>query len=66
VITTVFGIEAIALEGTDDGTLVYSTTANPDVIEITYAEGNDETTDEATTTGDTHEDGIVTVYGTVI
>jgi hypothetical protein len=34
-VTTEFGTVQTALDATDDGTFVYSTTANPDVIEIT-------------------------------
>jgi hypothetical protein len=59
------GIEAIALDATDDGTLVYSTTANPLEMMITYSDDKDETTDDGTTTGETQFDGIVTVAGAV-
>jgi hypothetical protein len=60
------GTVKIALDGTDDGTLVYSTTTNPLVDnEITWLTVNDETTEAGTTTNDDHDDGALTVDGNV-
>jgi hypothetical protein len=51
------------LDGTDDGTLVYSMTAIPDAIVKTYSVGKKVTSDVAMTTGETQFDGIVTSVG---
>jgi hypothetical protein len=60
------GTVKIMLEPTDDGTFVYSTTANPfDERMITSVDGSDETTDNGTTTGLENVVGKVTVDGTV-
>jgi hypothetical protein len=53
-------------EATDDGTFVASITANPfDDNKITYDDGNEATTDVATTTGDDQADGTETEVGSV-
>jgi DICT domain-containing protein len=69
-VATVETIEAGTLkiydEATDDGTLVYSTIANPAVVKrMTWVEANEATADVATTTGDDQTDGMVTDDGKV-
>jgi hypothetical protein len=60
------GTVKIMLDPTDDGTLVYSTTANPLVERMmTYSDGSDETTESGTTTTLDHSDGTVTDDGIV-
>jgi hypothetical protein len=62
--TTEAGTVITADDGTDDGTLVASITANPfDDNKITWVDGNELTTETATITGDDQADGIVTDDG---
>jgi hypothetical protein len=62
-----FEMVATADDGTLDGTFEYSTTANPTVVKAkTWVDGNDETIDKATTTGDEKVDGKVTWVGAEI
>jgi hypothetical protein len=54
-------------EATDDGTLVDSMIAKPAVVnKMTWVDGNEETTEVATKTGDDQTDGMVTDDGKVI
>jgi len=66
VLMRVTGIETIALDGTDEGTLVYATTASPEEIITTCVDGSEETTDCGTTTGLSNDEGILTVVVSVI
>jgi hypothetical protein len=52
--------------GTEFGTFVQATmtTDGDDATKTTWVDGNDETSETGTTTGDDHVDGIVTVAGT--
>jgi hypothetical protein len=60
------GMVKTADDGTDDGTFDDWITANPFVDKrITWVDGNEATTDVATTTGDDQADGTVTDDGTV-
>jgi hypothetical protein len=59
------GTEAISVDGTLVGTLVYSTIANPYERVWTDYHGSDETTEIGTTTGLDHDVGTTTVDGTV-
>jgi hypothetical protein len=64
VVILVAGMNKMALVGTDDGTLVLWTTANPEVDKrMTWVDGNEVTTDVATTTGEDQTDGMVTDLG---
>jgi hypothetical protein len=58
------GTVKITDDGTVDGTLVYSTTTNPEVDnEIYWPVESDETTEAGTTTNDDQVDGALTVDG---
>lgn len=58
------GTETITADGTENGTFSYETMATDDIISTSY-DGNDETHETGTTTGETHVAGIVTTDGTV-
>jgi hypothetical protein len=62
----VLGTEAIAVEGTEFGTLVQATMTEFGelAIVITNEAGSDETSEAATTTGELQELGTTTVAGT--